>query len=768
MNYTGAHVGIERWTRTSLIGVGLLLTACGDDSSATTVAESSSSSGTTTSPTTTADTSGTGDDPTTTSTTADPDTSGSTGSSGSGETTSGSESSTDPSGSSSSDGSSDSSSSGGVIPGACPAGEIGPALPDTVFDNTFGDSDDFAGSCGGDGSPDVEYTFTAPADGIYTFDTLGSQLDSVLYVLDGTCGGVELGCNDDGDGLQSALAVPLVADQTVTVVVDGNAPGGQPFNLHATAGSLLCPIGDLGSTVPNTVAGNTAGLFSGNASSCGGGTGNEAAYLFTAAAAGTYSFDTFGSAFESILYVRDGACDGPELACGSEGLLVDLAAGQQVAVFVDSAFASGDFELHIASLGGECPNTDLGNTVPQSASGNTNSSDNTIAGSCGGDFSPDDVYLFTAPQAALYQFDTFGSALDSVLYLRDGGCGGPELDCNDDVSVGDADSRVVQGLAAGQVVAVAVDGNGQGAYDLNIDVVPCPDEVAPSVAPQSIAGSTAIGIDKLHPSCGQAGPNDESPDHAYSFTAPVTGTYTFDTLGAPFDTVLYVLDGPACNAPETACNDNYLFDLGSALSVPLVANETIIIVVDGTFLDEGAFTLDINQLDGVCPDADLGNALPAVASDSTATADNAGSGSCGGLTGNDVSYTWTAPADGFYTFDTTGSDFTAVVYVRDGDCGGPELDCTFSQFGAGSIAFAELAADQTVVVTVDSEGASGDFLLTIDAGEAGGDCCVAHEGPGCLVPEIEACVCALDAFCCNNTWDAICANEAVDDCGAIC
>lgn len=767
MNYSRAHVGIERWTLTSLLCGGLLLTACGDDSSATTDTEATGSSGTTSPTTTDAETSSTGVDPTTT-TTADPDTSGSTGSSGSGETTTGSESSTDPSSSSSTDGGMESSSSGGVIPGACPAGEIGPALPDTVLDNTFGDSDDFAGSCGGDGSPDVEYTFTAPADGIYTFDTLGSQLDSVLYVLDGTCGGVELACNDNGDGSQSALAVPLVADQTVTVVVDGNAPGGLPFNLHATAGSLLCPMGDLGNTVPNTVVGNTAALFSGNASSCGGVTGNEAAYLFTAPAAGTYSFDTFGSAFESILYVRDGACDGPELACGSQGLLVDLAAGQQIAVFVDSAFASGDFELHIAALGGECPDTDLGSSVPQSVSGNTNSSDNTIAGSCGGDFSPDDVYLFTAPQAALYQFDTFGSALDSVLYVRDGGCGGAELGCNDDVSAGDADSRVVEGLAAGQVVAVAVDGNGLGAYDLNIDIVPCPDEVAPGLTPQSIAGSTAIGIDKLHPSCGAAGPADESPDHAYSFTAPVAGTYTFDTLGAAFNTVLYVLDGPACNAPETACNDDYLFDQGSALSVPLEANETVIVVVDGTFAQEGAYTLGINQLDGTCPDADLGNALPAVASDSTATADNAGSGSCGGLTGNDVSYTWTAPADGFYTFDTTGSDFPAVVYVRDGDCGGPELDCTFSQFGAGSIAFAELVADQTVVVTVDSEGASGDFLLTIDAGEAGGDCCIAHDGPGCLVPDIEECVCAIDSFCCDNTWDGLCASEAVDPCGAIC
>jgi hypothetical protein len=765
MHMDGRHRRLDRWSLTLALGANLLA-SCADDASQATDTESSGSSSSTTDPTTTST------DPTTTTvdpdTTVSPDSSGSSESSGTGESTAASSESTTDGTSSSSAGGMDSSSSGGVVPGACPAGEIGPAVPDTVLDNTFGDSDDFAGSCGGDGSPDVEYTFTAPADGVYTFDTMGSQLDSVLYVLDGTCGGPELGCNDNGDGLQSAVAVPLLADQTVTVVVDGNAVGGLPFTLHANAGSLVCPVEDLGSTVPNTVSGDTASLFSGTAGTCGGAAGNEAGYLFTAPSDGTYSFDTFGSAFTSIIYVRDGACDGPELACGNEGLLADLAAGQQVAVYVDSAFASGAFDLHIAALGGSCPDSDLGNTVPQAVVGNTNVGDNTVAGSCGGDFSPDDVYLFTAPQDALYQFDTFGSALDSVLYLRDGDCGGPELDCNDDVPGAGTDSRVVEGLAAGQVVAIGVDGNGQGAYNLNIDIVPCPDEVAPGVSPQNLPGTTVLGVNKISGSCANSGPADESADHVYSFTAPATGTYTFDTVNVGFDTVLYVLDGPACNAPETACNDDYLGGPGSALSVPLIADETILVVVDGNFLQEGPYTLHVNQLSGACPDSDLGNAVPAVVADSTATADNAVSGSCGGLTGNDVSYTWTAPADGFYTFDTAGSSYQALVYVRDGDCGGPELDCTYSQFGGASLAFAALAQDQMVVVTVDGEGASGDFVLTIDAGAAGGDCCTPHDEPGCIVPDIEDCVCAVDSFCCDNSWDGICAGEAVDICGAIC
>jgi hypothetical protein len=46
-------------------------------------------------------------------------------------------------------------------------------------------------------------------------------------------------------------------------------------------------------------------------------------------------------------------------------------------------------------------------------------------------------------------------------------------------------------------------------------------------------------------------------------------------------------------------------------------------------------------------------------------------------------------------------------------------------------------------------------------------CCVANEGPGCLDAEIEACVCAQDPYCCSYTWDDVCVGD-VDEfgCGA--
>jgi hypothetical protein len=48
-----------------------------------------------------------------------------------------------------------------------------------------------------------------------------------------------------------------------------------------------------------------------------------------------------------------------------------------------------------------------------------------------------------------------------------------------------------------------------------------------------------------------------------------------------------------------------------------------------------------------------------------------------------------------------------------------------------------------------------------------GDCCVAHRTPGCADPDCCAVVCAADAFCCEVSWDDICASLAVDLCGCL-
>ncbi|GIW44311.1 MAG: hypothetical protein KatS3mg077_1593 [Candidatus Binatia bacterium] len=112
--------------------------------------------------------------------------------------------------------------------------------------------------------------------------------------------------------------------------------------------------------------------------------------------------------------------------------------------------------------------TEILRNFSASVSGET-SGESGDAGSCGGTEAPELSLTFTAPRAGSYTFDTFGSAFDTVLYVRSED--GTELGCNDDVQLGvHAWSRVRVTLGAEQTVRVIVDGFGSqsGAFVLRI------------------------------------------------------------------------------------------------------------------------------------------------------------------------------------------------------------------------------------------------------------------------------------------------------------
>jgi hypothetical protein len=119
----------------------------------------------------------------------------------------------------------------------CVDSDLGGALGAAVaMGTTLGGGDDFNPSCSDGNDEDVELQWTAPADGTYTFDTIGSPLDTVLSVFT-HCTGMELACNDDIDlammNYQSEVTLDLVAGQTVVIVIDGwNDTGDYELNIN--------------------------------------------------------------------------------------------------------------------------------------------------------------------------------------------------------------------------------------------------------------------------------------------------------------------------------------------------------------------------------------------------------------------------------------------------------------------------------------------------------------------------------------------------------
>lgn len=121
------------------------------------------------------------------------------------------------------------------------------------------------GSLGGDMAGEVVYGWTAPQTGSYTFDTLGSSYDTILYVRT-RCDGDELACNDDveagGMVLQSSVTLSLSAGQRVLLIVDayGTGAGRHVLNIASRSGGCVpnCGGRQCGSNGCGGVCGNCA------------------------------------------------------------------------------------------------------------------------------------------------------------------------------------------------------------------------------------------------------------------------------------------------------------------------------------------------------------------------------------------------------------------------------------------------------------------------------------------------------------------------------
>nr|MBK7066951.1 hypothetical protein [Deltaproteobacteria bacterium] len=162
-------------------------------------------------------------------------------------------------------------------------------------------------------------------------------------------------------------------------------------------------------------------------------------------------------------------------ACGSA-----CAGGQMCSsgVCVGGGLQDAGRDVPVLDVGGSaaCSATNLGSALGTSvASGTTagRSSQHTPPATCtdmAAAVSPDAVYSWTAPYGGAFTFDTTGSAFDTMLTIRSGSYTGAVLGCNDDIVAGaEQASRLTVTLAAGQTVAIVVEGYGtnSGSFVLN-------------------------------------------------------------------------------------------------------------------------------------------------------------------------------------------------------------------------------------------------------------------------------------------------------------
>jgi hypothetical protein len=156
-----------------------------------------------------------------------------------------------------------------------------------------------------------------------------------------------------GDGFDLPVGLDVVTDVARDVARD------VPRDLGFDA--PRCEVTELGSALGDSVAsGSTAAAQNLRRGMCGGEAGPEVILRWTAPRAGTFTFTTAGSDFDTLLYLR-ASCDGPDAVCNddvvsgtvrSSTATVTLAAGEPVFVIIDGwEDSAGNYVLNIAEGG---------------------------------------------------------------------------------------------------------------------------------------------------------------------------------------------------------------------------------------------------------------------------------------------------------------------------------------------------------------------------------------------------------------------------------
>ena len=248
-------------------------------------------------------------------------------------------------------------------------------------------------------------------------------------------------------------------------------------------------------------------------------------------------------------------------------------------------------------------------------------------------------------------------------------------------------SRVTLNASAGMTYDIMVDGHLDSAGNIALALVLGPPQTVPPN--DNFANRTVISGRRVNVSGSNRYASREpgEPRHAgtlggksvwWSWAAPASGGATVSTSGSRFDTVLGVYRGDSLsNLVFVAGNDDAPSTTSgeSAVTFNVVAGTIYQIAVDGYDLAAGDVALRIVFGDGqpVPMNDNFENAIPLNDSSLTVTGSNAGASfqadepmHAASFGGKSVWWVWTAPAAGFATVDTIGSDLDTLLGIYTG------------------------------------------------------------------------------------------------------
>ncbi len=677
-------------------------------------------------------------------------------------------------------------------------------------------------SCTSFGTNDIWYNYTATCTGNATISLCGSEFDTVLEVYSGfDCPPTTvLGCNDDFCDLQSELTLSVVEGDQLKIRIGGwmGDAGNGLLTISCTIANDNCedrivvgngttPFSNVGATTDGTP--NALCDFFGDND-----VQSDVWFNYFATDTGLTDINTFGSALDTKIAVYNG-CDCP-------------ASDDSILACNDDAGGTLQSEVIIETIEGDCYKIRVGGFAGDQGEGVLNIAVVAPGACCFSDGSCGDGFDAADCPAAGGTFQGFGTLCSDVVCIAicgpgAGSCTDPngngtpgceDVECCNAVCAVDSFccDVVWDGICAGEAVTLCA---GPGACCVGfagecIDVQSGAECAALGGVYQG-EGSTCDpnpcivicgpGAGDCTDPNGNGTPGCEDPEccNAVCAADPFCCQVEWDTVCAGEAAAI-------CGGPGACC-----FGDGSCD----VLTGAMCIKSGGNYQGEGT-TCDPNP----CPQPPANDncvdrievfAGETAVSNLLATLD--GPAPCG-LLGADVWYNYNPTSDGLVQIQTCGSGFDTVLAVYAGcDCPVSEanlIECNDDACGLQSIVTVNALAGECYKIQLGGfAGGTGDGILTIVAVEPGaccfpsgecgdgfdeagcagsggifqgfgttcadvicipicgpgaGGCFEANGSPGC---EDTACcklVCSLDPFCCDVTWDTICADEALANC----
>jgi subtilisin family serine protease len=406
--------------------------------------------------------------------------------------------------------------------------------------------------------------------------------------------------------LQTTDAIPALSGKTVS--------GGR-LNIN---NALRVPTNDnfanrIGlSGLPVSTTGSNIGATGEVGEPTQNGATNSAWWSWTAPSTGTVSFDTIGSNFDTYLSVFTGSAVNSLSLIGFD----DDGGGNRTSKLTRSVTAGTTYQIAVDGFSSYTGNINLNITAPPPANNNfanaialTGATVNSTGSNHGATAEVGEPaqsgqinsawWSWTAPSNGFFKIDTIGSNHDTYLSVFTGSAVNSLSRIGfDDDGGGNRTSLYNLNATAGTTYRMAIDGylnNSLGSINLNI---------APTAPPNNnfanrigLTGATANATGSNIRATGEAGEptqNGTTESVWWTWTAPSTGNYTFDTIGSNFDTWLSVYTGSAVNSLSLiGFDDDGGGNNTSKLTRSVTAGTTYQIAVDGWQSNIGQIQLRI-------------------------------------------------------------------------------------------------------------------------------------------------------------------------------